>query len=170
MTGQGQLCPEARPTVRVCLDSVRVLAPPHQRRPRPQLCAQPPNGLRRAPSLTRLGPFTSGDGGRLIVSQGRSQQGRRPALTGAVPARPTARTAQSRCGNQPGIFGRWLQARPTPTCRHMESSGQAGHFGRSPVQTCLPKGTRRSLISIQCCCGSLLARAAMVRSGVGSAT
>jgi hypothetical protein len=37
----------------------------------------------------------------------------------------------------------------TPTCRHIDSSGQVEHFGRTPVQMNLPKGTNRSLISIQ---------------------
>jgi hypothetical protein len=37
----------------------------------------------------------------------------------------------------------------TPTWRHNESSEQAEHRGREPVQMDLPKGTRRSLISIQ---------------------
>lgn len=106
----------------------------------------------------------------LVIAPTRAREGGHPAATGSASARPTARAARSRCGDQPGIFGRWLQARPTPTCRHMERSGQVGHLGRGPVQMCLPKGTKRSLISIQYCCGSLLARAAMVRSGVGSAT
>ncbi len=37
----------------------------------------------------------------------------------------------------------------TPTCRHIESSGQVEHLGLTPVQTNLPNGTNRSLISIQ---------------------
>ena len=41
---------------------------------------------------------------------------------------------------------RWLV---TPTCWHMSSTGQVEHFGRMPVQTCLPKGTSRLLIGTQ---------------------
>ena len=37
----------------------------------------------------------------------------------------------------------------TPTCLHMDSSRQVEHFGRAAVQMNLPKGTSRSLISIQ---------------------
>lgn len=41
---------------------------------------------------------------------------------------------------------RWLV---TPTCRHISSTGQVEHFGRIPVQMCLPKGTKSRLISTQ---------------------
>lgn len=37
----------------------------------------------------------------------------------------------------------------TPLCRHIDSSGQVEHRGQTPAQTNFPKGTRRSLISIQ---------------------
>src|SRR5262245_44316174 len=37
----------------------------------------------------------------------------------------------------------------TPTCWHMSSTGHVEHFGRTPVQMCLPNGTSRALISIQ---------------------
>ena len=52
----------------------------------------------------------------------------------------------------------------------MDSSGHAGHLGAGPVQTYLPNGTSRSLISIQYCCGSFAYSAASVRSGVDVAT
>ena len=35
----------------------------------------------------------------------------------------------------------------TPTCRQYASTGHTGHAGRAAVQTCLPNGTHRSLIS-----------------------
>ena len=37
----------------------------------------------------------------------------------------------------------------TPTCWHISSTGHVEHFGRVPVQMCLPNGTSRRLISIQ---------------------
>ena len=54
----------------------------------------------------------------------------------------------------------------TPTCWHIERRTQVEHLGRVPVQTNLPNGTRRSLISIQYCCGSLAASTFMLASGV----
>ena len=43
-------------------------------------------------------------------------------------------------------FQRWLV---TPTCRQRLKSGQVEQRGATPVQTCLPNGTSRSLISTQ---------------------
>jgi hypothetical protein len=40
---------------------------------------------------------------------------------------------------------RWLV---TPICRHIFNTGQLLHFGKRPVQICLPKGTSRLFNSI----------------------
>ena len=56
----------------------------------------------------------------------------------------------------------------TPTCWHMLKSGQVEHFGRTPVQTCLPNGTSKALISTQYAFGSFSCNASIVFSGVFS--
>ena len=48
-----------------------------------------------------------------------------------------------------GAGGPCHRCAPTPTWRHCRSKAQVEQRGRSPVQTNLPKGTSRSLISIQ---------------------
>jgi hypothetical protein len=67
---------------------------------------------------------------------------------------------------------RWKDQRAdvTPTCRHISNSGQVEHFGRVPVQTCLPNGTSRALISTQYDCGNFACNASIVFSGVRVST
>src|SRR5689334_20733548 len=69
---------------------------------------------------------------------------------------------QRRCPPQ-----RWSS---TPTCAHIASNGHVEHFGRVPVQTCLPNGTSNALISTQYRRGSFSCSAAIVFSGVFVAT
>lgn len=58
----------------------------------------------------------------------------------------------------------------TPTCRHTFKTGHVGHFGKTGVQICLPKGTSKRLISTQNLFGNLPSRSSMVCSGVGAET
>src|SRR4051794_15588458 len=58
--------------------------------------------------------------------------------------RPTSTSIQVR------TFRLWYYlGLPTPPCLHIDSSRKVEHFGRAAVQMNLPKGTSRSLISIQ---------------------
>jgi len=58
----------------------------------------------------------------------------------------------------------------TPTWRHMSSTGHAEQRGAGPRQTCLPKGTRRRLISTQWRSGSTRSSCSIVFSGVAART
>jgi hypothetical protein len=48
----------------------------------------------------------------------------------------------------------------------MSSTGQVEQGGLVPVQMCLPNGTSKRLMSIQCRCGSSASSASRVFSGV----